>query len=350
MVLKIMFCVECGKEGEIYKDGVCIECYVKNKKFTQGPEILDLPVCTHCQGYKYKNTWKNEILNDILRKLIKNNFEISRELEKVDINTNCSETLRGLECKVYISGFIQEKEITEEHELFIRLRKTVCETCSRQFGGYHEAIIQVRTEKRKFSNEELSDIRSTVEIIIENMQAKGNKTLFIADVAEEHGGLDFYISDKNAGFTISKMLLDKYGGYIKQSSTNTGMKDSKQIYKMTYLVRISPYKKGDIIKSDDTYYQIKNLQANKVKLINLVDWQETSTDLKNLENARMLSGEETIREMIIVSQTKNELQLMDEKTYELHVVKKPEEIEYKTSKIQVIKIDDLLFVPPKLHK
>ncbi len=290
-----MFCVECGIEGEIYKDGVCIKCYLKNKKFSKGPEILDLPVCVHCQGYKYKNTWTNDLLDDILRRIIKNNFEISKELQNIDINIDFNETPRGLECKVYISGLIQEKEINEEHDLLIRLRKTVCEVCSRQFGGYHEAIIQVRTEKRKFSKEELINIKTTVETIIENMQGKGNRTLFIADIAEEHGGLDFYISDKNAAFNISKMLLDKYGGFIKQSSTNTGMKDSKQIYKMTYLVRIPPYKKGDFIQIDDNYYQIKYLQANKIKLINLLTWEESSTDLKNLEKARIFGGQEFIK-------------------------------------------------------
>jgi nonsense-mediated mRNA decay protein 3 len=344
-----MFCVECGMEGEIYKDGVCIKCYLKNKKFSKGPEILDLPVCVHCQGYKYKNTWTNDLLDDILRRIIKNNFEISKELQNIDINIDFNETPRGLECTVYISGLIQEKEINEKHDLLIRLRKTVCEICSRQFGGYHEAIIQVRTEKRKFSKEELINIKATVETIIENMQGKGNRTLFIADIAEEHGGLDFYISDKNAAYNISKMLLDKYGGFIKQSSTNTGMKDSKQIYKMTYLVRIPPYKKGDYIQIDDNYYQIKYLQANKIKIINLLTWEESSTDLKNLEKARIFGGQDLLREMIVVSQTKSELQLMDEKTYELHIVKKPKEIEYLSKKIQVIKIDDLLFVYQKLH-
>ena len=344
-----MFCVECGIDGEIYKDGVCIKCYLKNKKFSKGPEILDLPVCVHCQGYKYKNTWTNDLLNDILRRIIKNNFEISKELQKVDINIDFNETSRGLECTVYISGLIQEKEINEEHELLIRLRKTVCEVCSRQFGGYHEAIIQVRTEKRRFSKEEIIDIQATVENKVENMQGKGNRTLFIADIAEEHGGLDFYISDKNAAFNISKMLLDKYGGFIKQSSTNTGMKDSRQIYKMTYLVRIPPYKKGDYLQIDDNYYQIKYLQANKIKLINLLTWAESSTDLKNLEKARIFGGQDLLREMIVVSQAKSELQLMDEQTYELHIVKKPEEIEYTAKKIQVIKIDDLLFISPKLH-
>ncbi len=344
-----MFCVECGVEGEIYKNGVCLNCYLKNKKFSKGPAILDLPICIHCQGYKYKNTWNNYLLDDTLRRIVKNNFEISKELRNTNINIDFNEASNGLDCTIYISGLIQEKEINEEHKLIVRLRKTVCDVCSRQFGGYHEAIIQIRTEKRKFSKEELIDIKETVETLIKNMQDKGNRTLFIADIADEHGGLDFYISDKNAAFTISKALLDKYGGYIKKSSTNTGMKDSKQIYKITYLVRIPPYKKGDFIQIGNIYYQIKNLNTNKIKLINLSTWEENSLDIKNLEKVRILDTKDLLRQMIIVSQTKSELQLMDEKTYELHNVKKPKEIEYLTKKIEVIKIDNFLFVSPKLN-
>lgn len=344
-----MFCVECGVEGEIYKNGVCLNCYLKNKKFSKGPDILDLPVCIHCQGFKYRNTWTNDLLDDTLRRIVKNNFEISKELQKVDINIDFNETSLRLECTIYISGLIQEKEIIEEHKLIVRLRKTVCDICSRQFGGYHEAIIQIRTQKRKFSKEELIDIKETVETIIKNIQDKGNRSLFIADIADEHGGLDFYISDKNTAFTIAKTLLDRYGGYIKKSSTNTGMKDSKQIYKITYLVRIPPYKKGDFVQIGDIYYQIKNLQANKIKLINLSTWEEDSLDIKNLEKVRIFDSQDLLRQMIIVSQTKSELQLMDEKTYELHNVKKPKEIEYLAKKIEVIKIDNLLFISPKLH-
>ena len=344
-----MFCVECGKEDEIYKDGVCLTCYLKNKKFSKGPEIIDLPICMNCQGYKYKNTWTNDLLEDTLQKIIKNNFKINKELQKVNITIDFNETSQVLESTVYISGLIQEKEIKEKHKLLFRLRKTVCEVCSRQFGGYYEALIQIRTEKRKFSRVELIDLKSTIKTIIENMQDKGNRTLFITDIAEEHGGLDFYISDKNAAFNISKMLLDKYGGFIKQSSTNTGMKDSKQIYKMTYLVRIPPYKKGDFIKVGDNYYQIKNLYQNKIKLINLSNWEENSLDVKNLEKVKILGNQDLLTNMIFISQTKDELQLMDEKTYELHTVKKPKEIEYSAKKIEVIKIDNLLFVSAKLY-
>lgn len=341
-----MLCVECGKK-EIYKGGSCIECYLKKHKFTEGPEIIDLPVCNHCQSYKYKSTWTSELLNDVLRRIIKKQFKIKPELKGIDVNLDCKDMHHGYECKVYISGYIGETEVTEEHNLTVRLKKTVCETCSRQFGGYHEAIIQVRTEKRKLTDEELKDIIKTVETQVENLRAKGNRTLFITDVGEEHGGLDFFLSEKNSSFVIAKMLLGKFGGTLKQSSSNVGMKDGRQQYRNTYLVRIPAFRKNDFIELKNKYYLIRGVHSNSVKATSLLDWEETTIDLKNMESAKILGGKELIREMIVVSQTKNDIQLMNEKNYEIKTLKKPSQKEFKSEKIKTINIDDQIFLLPK---
>jgi nonsense-mediated mRNA decay protein 3 len=341
-----MLCVECGKK-EVYKDGSCIECYLKKHKFTEGPEIIDLPVCSHCQAYKYKNTWTSELLNDVLRRIIKKHFKIKPELKKIDINLDCLEVPHGYECKVYISGFIGETELTEEHDLTVRLKKTVCETCSKQFGGYHEAIIQIRTEKRKLTKNELFDIRKTVETQVENLRGKGNRTLFISDMGEEHGGLNFFLSDKNAAFVISKILLDKFGGILKQSSSNIGMKDGRQQYRNTYLVRIPSFRKNDFIDFMNKYYLVKGVHSNNVKLKNLSNWEETTLDFKNLENAKILGGKELLKEMIIVSQTKNDIQVMNEKTYMIKTLKKPIAKDYKSEKIKTVKIDEQIYIFPE---
>ena len=46
-------------------------------------------------------------------------------------------------------------KITEEHNTIVRMKKDVCDVCSKRFGGYHEAIVQVRTDKRNLTEEEL---------------------------------------------------------------------------------------------------------------------------------------------------------------------------------------------------
>ena len=345
-----MLCVECGKK-EIYKDGSCIDCYLKNHKFTEGPEIIDLPVCSHCQSYKYKSTWTSELLNDVLRRIIKKQFKIKPELKGIDINLDCKDAPHGYECKVYISGYIGETEVTEEHDLTVRLKKTVCETCSKQFGGYHEAIIQVRTEKRKLTDEELKDIIKTVETQVENLRAKGNRTLFITDIGEEHGGLDFFLSEKNSSFAIAKTLLDRFGGTLKQSSSNVGMKDGRQQYRNTYLVRMPSFKKNDFIRLKNKHFLVKGVHSNQVKVKNLSDWDETTFELKQLENAKILGNKELIKEVILVSQTKNDLQIMDQKTFEIQTIKKPKQKDFPSKKIDVISIDDQIFISPlKIHK
>jgi len=339
-----MFCVECGNDGPIFREGVCLNCYLKTYSFTKGLEIIDLPICSHCSSYKYKNNWTSDLFSEVIRRVIKNKFEISRELKKIDINTECNEAKEGMECKVYITGFIDDVEITEEHDLVIRLRRTVCDICSKKFGGYHEAILQIRTDKRKLIKKELENIQIDVERLVETLQAKGNRSLFITDIGEEHGGLDFYISDKGTGLVIAKKIQEQYGGTIKQSSKNMGMKDSRQVYRMTYLLRLPSYSKGDFIRHDQSYYQIVSVQGNKVKLKNLSSWEENFVDVKSIQKAKILGGKELIKEMILVSQKKDEVQVMDPKTYEIKIIRKPKPVSFDSEKIQTVKIDDQFFL------
>ena len=339
-----MFCVECGKEGLIFKEGVCINCYLKTHSFTKGPSIIDLPVCAHCNSYKYKNTWTLELFNDVIRRTVKNNFTISKELNKTDINTECSGQKDRLQCKIIISGFINNHEISEEHEVLVRLKKTVCDVCSKKFGGYHEAIFQIRAVKRKLNKEEINNIVLSVEGLVENLQAKGNRGLFITDRGEEHGGVDFFLSDKGAALTIAKKIQEQYGGEIKQSSKNVGMKDSKQVYKMTYLLRLPLYKKGDFIKINNSYYQIITIQKNSLKILNLSNWEEKIVDSNQIKNFKIIGGNELVKEMIFVSQTENDVQIMDPKTYQIITINKPKNQKINSKNVKVIKFENQIFI------
>ena len=340
-----MFCVECGKEGPIFRDGVCKDCYFKTHTFTKGPSEIDMPVCSHCNSFKYKSNWTNDLFGDAIRRVIKNKFEISKELKKVDVNTECQETSDGMQCKVYISAYLDNVEITEEHDLIVHLKKTVCDVCSKKFGGYHEATIQIRTDERKLSKKELEEIVIDVENLVEQLRSKGNRGLFITDIAKEHGGLDFYISDKQTSLIIVKKLQEKYGGSVKQSSKNIGMKDSRQIYRMTYLLRLSPYKKNDFIKLKNKYYQILWVRGRKIKIKNLSNWEEITFDENTIEKVKILGGKELIKEMIIVSQKENEIQLMDPKTYEIKIIRKPKPVDFKSEKVQIVQFENKLFLP-----
>jgi nonsense-mediated mRNA decay protein 3 len=342
-----MFCCECGKESPILRDGVCTACYLKTHTFTKGPVYIDIPICVHCNSYKFKNTWSSDLFDDAIQRAIKNEFYISNDLEKVSISTECKDTMDGKSCKILISGFLDEIEIVEEHNVQVRLKRSVCDICSRRQGGYYEATVQIRTSNRILTKKELEDITKTVETFVEDIQSKGNRGLFIADIGEEHGGLDFYISEKGAGFNIAKKIQEKYGGEIKKSSKDAGMKDSRQIHRMTFLIRLPSYKKNDFLILKNSFFIVDSIHVNKIKLIDLSTWEELKLESKNLEKADVVGGKELIKEMIFVSQSREEIQLMDPEKYEIKYIRKPKSIEFKSDKIKTVCIDDKIFLFPE---
>lgn len=339
-----MFCVECGKEGQIFRNGVCLACYLKQTAFSKGPSILDITLCPRCSSYKYKNTWVKEPFEDILKRQIRDSFSISPELKNVQIQSQCNEQERVLLCTVSISGVLEDQIITEKHLLTVRVKHNTCNICSREAGGYYEAILQIRAEQRTFTNQELATLRSAVETMVMQHQESGKRGLFITDIDEKREGLDFFLSEKTTAFSIAKKIQEQYGGDFKQSAASAGMKDSRQVYRMTYLVRIPSYRKGDFFIFDESFFMIVSLHENKVRAMELSSLVEKVIDGKEISPSKIYGGQELIREMIVVSQTKTDIQLMDPKTYTTVEIRKPKQVTITTQMAKTVRLGDSLFL------
>jgi nonsense-mediated mRNA decay protein 3 len=341
-----MFCVECGKEEPIFRNGVCLGCYLKHTQFSKGPTYLDITLCPRCSSYKYKNTWVQESFDDILRRHIKDVFTISPELKNIMIQTKCNEQERILACMVSISGSLEGQTITEQHPLTVRIRQNTCNICSREAGGYYEAIVQIRADQRTFTKTELHTLRIAVETMVGQLQKSGKRGLFITDYEEKREGLDFFLSEKTTAFSIAKKIQEQFGGDFKQSAATAGMKDSRQQYRMTYLVRIPAYRKGDFFSFDNSIFCIISLHENKVRAVELSSWTEKVIDGKDIQPSKIHGGEELIKEMILVSQSKHDIQLMDPKTYATIEIQKPKTMTVNTSMVKTVKVEGYLFLVP----
>lgn len=341
-----MFCVECGKEEPIYKNGMCLQCYLKQAKFTKGPAIIDIFSCPRCESYKYKNTWLMEPFSEALRRHVKDAFHIDPELQQPRIEIDCKEQDRMYVCIVRIIGSVGGQTVMEEHSLTVRLKRTTCDVCSREAGGYYEAILQIRSDKRAFSKTELHTLRETVEKLVGQQQDSGKRGLFITDYEEKREGLDFFLSDKSTAFAIAKKIQEQYGGEFKQSASTAGMKDSKQLFRMTYLIRIPAYRPGDFICMNDLFYVISSVHGSRVKAIELLNWKEKIIEGTDIQSPMILGGKERVKEMIVVSQSKNEIQLMDSKTYTTVEIPKPPAATIKTATVKTVKLEGNLFLYP----
>lgn len=341
-----MFCVECGKDAPIFRDGVCLSCFLKHTQFTKGPAYLDMTICSRCSSYKYKNTWFFESFDNIIKRHIKEAFIISPDLKQVIIEIQCNEQERVLSCMVSISGSFEDQIITEHHPLTVRIKQSTCDVCSREAGGYYEAIIQIRADQRTFTDDELQTLRLAVENMVGQLQESGKRGLFITDYEVKRKGLDFFLSEKTTAFSIAKKIQEQFGGDFKQSSSFAGTKDSRQVYRMTYLIRVPAYRKGDFFSIDASFYIIISLHERKVRCLELSTWAEKVINGKTIHPSRIYGGRELIREMIVVSQSKKEIILMDPKTYSTVEIQKPPSVPIDTPMVSAVKLDEYFFLVP----
>jgi nonsense-mediated mRNA decay protein 3 len=335
-----MFCVDCGEEKEIFREGSCLECFLKHHRFSKGPEIINMYNCAHCGAYKFKNNWHYDTFEEALRRQVKQSFSISSELENVVFTIDCNDVENIKTCTVKIEGTYEGEQVIEKHTFIVRLKQQVCDVCSKQFGGYHEAILQIRPGNRIISKEGLLDIQIFVEEQIFGIQKKKNKNLFLADFGREHGGLDFYLSDKQAAFTIIKKLRETYGGQIITSSKNIGIKDGKQVYRDTYLLRLPSFQKGDIIKFENTFYFVIKIVSNRVYLHNLDSNEPMIQDVSDIKKAIIIGNKDLVKEMIVISEKEKEIQVMDQGNYSIFILKKSNDQKIKTETVKVILIDE----------
>ena len=82
---------------------------------------------------KYLKGTIEELLKDKIKIIGKN---VGIKIEKNDV--------LHIFAKGSLKGSKKLKE--EEHDIILKLNKTVCQDCSRMFGGYYEAILQLRGE------------------------------------------------------------------------------------------------------------------------------------------------------------------------------------------------------------
>ena len=69
-------------------------------------------------------------------------------------------------------------------------------------------------------------------------------------------------------------------------------------------------------------------------------------EIKSTNKVKILGGKELIKEGILISQKKDEVQIMDSKTYKTYEIKKPKNINLDVKTLKLIKINDQVFLFP----
>lgn len=343
------FCVECGKDCEQTVNGMCIDCFLKDRTLLSLPDHADLFVCTECGQYQRHGEWKSMSLETAVRQTAREVLSCVKEgrithtESEIDPRDdyNYGVTLRST---VDIDGFEAEGSAST----IIRLKNTVCRICSRRTGNYYEAILQIRGSGRELDADLQDRALAKTEKIVD-MVAMTDANAFITKMELVPGGVDVYLSLIALGRACCKELSDLFCAETDESSKLVGQtRDGLDMYRVSYLVRLPEFEVGDIITFRKGYYLLKRVSSQGARLVSLKDFREMPVKRRDMSEIKVYSKQSGISEAVVVSRSKKEIQVMDPDTYVTLDLRVPEYAEIGET-VRVVRIDDVLHFVPELR-
>lgn len=340
-------CILCGKSGEVYKH-LCIECYRKKYVSYHLPRYINISVCSDCGAARIGERWSDvKIVEKAIFMQVERELEQSKEVEERRLNMELEQKdTWNWNVTVRVDIKVGDFNISEELKSKVRIKRGTCQRCSKKHGSYFEAILQVRGSSRELTVEELDEIKEFVGNLMERTE-KMDREFFVGRVEEVDGGIDFYLSSRTAGRNLAKELMEMVGGEMSEAAKLHGMKKGKELYRMTYLLRLPPYKEGDFIYFKKKSYRVLGFGKKTVTLLDLSSLRKEIHDRQKLQGVEVIGGGEVLKEAVVLFQSANEIQIMDPETYKVVELKKPKNFSVGKGEVKVLKVHGELFLVPE---
>lgn len=341
-------CVDCGSEVEHVIQGSCPTCFKERTPLLLTPEVLDVELCAHCDARKVGAHWVDPkqdmplewIREDAVREAVGLHGEV------MDPYLNFVEEPQDekhFQYTVQLEGRVHDAPVDTEVQLLVRMRKSVCDRCSRMFGNYYAAIIQLRATDRDVTEHELQAAHEMIGLDLDRQRASGNRFAFLTKSGAMHGGWDYYIGDIEAARQLSRTLKGKLGTTVQETAKLVGRREGDDVYRVTFLVRIKLFALGDFAIANEKIFRIHAVNHGKVQCVDVLKHMRTRIPESELKR---IGGGELVREAIVVSHTATEVQVMDPDTYATIDLPKPPTFVVDGETVPVIKWEEELFLAP----
>ncbi|AKB39619.1 MULTISPECIES: 60S ribosomal export protein NMD3 [Methanosarcina] len=317
-------CPKCGTECDKLFDSVCRDCFFETFKLIDLPLVLHVKICSSCGAYFHRSRWENiGNLEEVVLKAVENALFIHDEAGDVELYLEPKEITPYIYMvRAEVDAIVKGEPVHAETATEVRVQRIACDMCSRESGGYFEAIIQIRAAGRFPTEEEKRRCSAIAREAMESMKKKGDRLAFISDYQEQKEGIDLYMGSMNASRQVCRMIISELGGSFAESPTLVGMKDGKNLYRITFAMRLPEFRPGDVIRFRGRIIQIRS-SGKKVNGISLEDGSRFLSTPEELKGAEKIANIGDAVLTVLVSIEENAILVLDPVTYETVAIKKP---------------------------
>jgi len=344
-MMNYTLCPKCGKETEKLYDNVCKDCFFENIRLAELPLVLHAKTCTKCGARFNRGKWVNAgNAEDTVIRNVENALSVHDLAENIEIYVEPRELSPYMyRVRVEVDATVKDEPVHQELKTEVRIVREACDMCSRISGGYFEGIVQIRATNRVPTGDEKKRCIDIANDVVHRMQKKGDRLAFITDSLDLKDGADLYIGSNNSGRHICRAIIVEMGGSFSESPTLFGQKDGKDIYRITFSMRLPEFMSGDFIHFKDKVIQIKSSGKRTIGI-------DLSTGSRFIATADEMKGATHTASMadavmtVLVAVEDNAIMVLDPYTYETVTIKKPVSFAAQAgSEIPVIKTEYGLF-------
>jgi len=284
MSIRDNFCPKCGGPSET--EGLCKKCRIGSTPwFTCDGRVKNVQ-CPSCGATKRGNTWTDTTRSrqEIGPELARSAVHFHPDVKKPEIDVSIVDlTMNRSRASLVIRGTLYKTPVEGSCTVEIIWHKEQCDRCNRISGSYYEGIIQVRAEGRIPSTYEIQMSASIAQQIEDTIQAGGERLSFISDMNEIRDGLDIIIGSQRIGLLISQGIVAQLGGRYTSHPKLVGEKNGRQLFRITYLVRLPRYQKHDVILMRNRYYEVQRIESHNLRVTDLRDGTSKSLRFDDVE-------------------------------------------------------------------
>jgi len=305
MSIQDFFCPKCGKPTE--QEGLCNQCRIGNTPWFECDRRVKSTHCPSCGAIKQVNTWTDtnreraRLAPEIAKAAVHFHPDVRKPSMVVKIVDN---TLNRSTATITLKGLLYNTPVEGTCSVELIWHKEQCDRCNRISGSYYEGIVQVRAEGRLPGTFELQMSAGIAQQVEDSLQAGGERLSFIVDMNETREGLDITVGSQHIGTLISQGIIAQLGGRFTTHPKLVGEKNGRQLYRITYSVRLPRFQKQDIILSRGRYVEVVRVESNHLKVLDLTEGIQRSVreddvdrligNLRNAESALVAFADDRI--------------------------------------------------------
>lgn len=278
------FCPKCGKPTE--EAGFCTSCRIGSTPWFTCDNRVKNTECPSCGAVKQVNTWTDseKTRAEIGPDLAKTAIHFHEDVKKPSIEVIIDDlTINRSRAHMKVRGILYKNPVEGTCTTEIVWHKEQCDRCNRISGSYYEGVVQVRAEGRIPSNFETQMAGSIAQEVEDSLQAGGERLSFISDIQPSRDGIDITIGSQHIGQLICQRITAQLGGRYTTHPKLVGEKNGRQLFRITYSVRLPRFQKSDVVKVKNRFLQVEHVESRYVRAMDLGDGSPKSVRDDDIE-------------------------------------------------------------------